>query len=324
MIKCIGCGATLQNQNENQEGYTKDLEKDYCQRCFQIIHYNKYQYINKDNKYYLDIINKIDKTNDLVLLVTDFLNTESLNEIKINNDVILVLAKRDLIPYNINENKILSNIKTKLNIVSKIAICAKNNYNLDELMNQINKHKKTKNVYIIGYTNAGKSTLINKIIKNYGNNNHKITTSILPSTTLDLIETKINDDLTIIDTPGLLDKGSIILNSEPKQINKILPKSEIKPKIIQAKVDQTIIIENLIRLDVKQGTNLIFYMSNQLELNRYYKNVDTLKEYKKENLIIEKNHDLVIKGLGFIKITKPAQITIYTNNVNYSVRASIL
>ena len=37
-----------------------------------------------------------------------------------------------------------------------------------------------------------------------------ITVSNLPSTTLDLIENKINDELTLIDTPGLLDNGSMI------------------------------------------------------------------------------------------------------------------
>ena len=55
----------------------------------------------------------------------------------------------------------------------------------------IMKYKKSNNVYVIGYTNAGKSTLVNKFLKNYGSYNGEITVSNLPSTTLDLIENKV-------------------------------------------------------------------------------------------------------------------------------------
>ena len=83
MTKCKGCGAVLQNVDENIEGYVKDLEKELCERCFKIRHYNEYRFIGKDNNYYLNIINKINKINDLVVIVTDFLNTESIKEINI-------------------------------------------------------------------------------------------------------------------------------------------------------------------------------------------------------------------------------------------------
>jgi len=325
MIKCKGCGAILQNENPNKEGYVRNLEKDLCERCFKIRHYNEYRFVDKDNNYYLNIIDKINKTNDLVLIVTDFLNTESIKEININNPVILVLTKQDLIPRHIDENKILNNITSNLNIVSKLVVGAKNNYNLDSLFNKINKYKKSNNVYIIGYTNAGKSTLINKMIKNYSESNEQITTSILPSTTLDLIDIRINNALNLIDTPGLLDDGSIILNIKKDTLNKIIPKKEIKPAVIQIKINQTIIIDNLIRLDVKAGTNLIFYISNNLKLERVYKKTDKLKEKKQYNINLKANHDLVIKGLGFIKTTKDTNITLYLDeNIKFINRQSLI
>ena len=58
-------------------GYTKEL-KPICERCFRIKNYSEYKFIDKDNKYYIDILNSIEKTNDLVLLVTDFLNADLL------------------------------------------------------------------------------------------------------------------------------------------------------------------------------------------------------------------------------------------------------
>ncbi len=325
MTKCIGCGATLQNEDKNKEGYVKDLTKNLCERCFRIRHYNDYKFVDKDNNYYLNIIKKIEKTGDLVILVTDFLNIESLNELNIKNPVLLVLAKRDLIPRHLDENKLLSKIKTNLNIIDKVVVCSKNNYNLDLLYSKIDKYKQSKNVYVIGYTNAGKSTLINKLIKNYGVNKTEITTSILPSTTLDLIEVKIDEDLTIIDTPGLLDEGSIILDAKSDLLNKILPKKELKPAVIQVKVDQTIIVGNIFRMDVTKGTNLVFYISNDLKLDRYYKPIDKLENLKCHNLEVKENQDIVIKGLGFIKSTKSCKIKLYIKeNVKVSIRKGVI
>ena len=131
MTKCQGCGAVLQNKNPQKEGYVRDLAKSLCERCFKIRNYNEYQFFDKDNNYYLDIIKKIERSKDLVLLVTDFLNTDSLLELNIHNPVILVLTKRDLIPRSLYEDKLLSNIKTNLNIVDKVIVSSKNNYNFD-------------------------------------------------------------------------------------------------------------------------------------------------------------------------------------------------
>ena len=323
MKKCDGCGSILQNEKPTSEGYVADLSKNLCERCFRIRHYNEYRKINKDNRYYLDIINKIEKTDDLVVLVTDFLNLDLLIDIK--NPVILVLAKRDLIPRSIDEQKLLSSIKSNLNIVAKIVVCSKTNYNLDLLYEQINKHKKSNNVYVIGYTNASKSTLINKIIKNYSAKEKYITTSNLPSTTLDLIENKINDNLVIIDTPGLLDTGSIILTADEKLLKKITPKKEIKPVTIQVKTKQSIIIENILRMDVENETNLVFYLSNDLKIERYYKDSNKLCTLKKHQISVEKGNDIVIKGLGFIKVTHNTNIILYLDeNIKYMVRQSII
>ena len=325
MTKCLGCGAILQNKNPDTEGYVSDLSKELCERCFKIRNYNEYKYIDKNNEYYLEIIRKIDKTKDLVLLVTDFLNIDLIKEIKIKNPIILVLSKRDLIPRNLDENKLLNNIKTNLNIVSKEIVCSKNNYNLDSLFDKINKFKTSKNVYVVGYTNAGKSTLINTFIKNYSDNKKEITTSILPSTTLDLINIKINDNLNIIDTPGLLDKGSIILNQNKDILKRIIPKKEIKPSVIQVKLDQTIIVNNLFRLDINKNSNLVFYMSNDLKIERIYKETSKLSNLKQHHLNIKKNSDLVIKGLGFIKFTTDSLTTLYLDEkVKFIIRKSII
>lgn len=319
MNKCIGCGAHLQNTDKNKEGYTKDLTKKYCERCFRISHYNEYSFKDKDG---LDYLEEINKTKDLVILLCDFLNTDFTN-LKIDNPILLVLAKRDIIPRSLDETKLLDMITPNLNIVDKITICSKNNYNLDKLYTKINKHKKSQNAYIIGFTSAGKSTLINKIAQNYGEGAN-LTTSILPSTTLDKVTVKINETLTLIDTPGLLDKGSYILNKSKDILNQIMPKKEIKPVVIQAKIPQTILTP-LFRIDISKKTNLIFYMSNNIKIDRIYKETNKLLNKNPQTLQVKKDHDLVIKGVGFIKFTCDSKITLYLpKEVDYNIRKSII
>ena len=324
MNKCIGCGVILQDTNKDKEGYTPNLNNNLCERCFKIRHYNEYKYIDKDNAYYKQILKQIEKENNLVLLVTDFLNLEHLNTLNITSNIILVISKRDIISRNIDETKLLDNIKLNLNIKEKLIIGTKNNYHLDELYNAIMKYKTSNKVYVIGYTNAGKSTLINSFIKNYGNNENFITTSNLPSTTLDLIENKINENLILIDTPGLLDEGSVF-DIYHNSLNKIIPKKEIRPINIQVKIPQTIYIDDIAKIYIEQNNSLIFYMSNDLNIRRVYKKLiknDNLKEY---TLNINSKEDLIIKGLGFIRFSKKSTIKLYLKeNVKYVIRKSIL
>jgi len=331
MNKCIGCGLKLQSTDETKEGYIRpsNVERSQlCERCFRIQNYNEYQVVDKTNKDFVKIFKKVDKSKDLVLLVVDLLNIGELERLGeyIHNDIILVLTKRDLVPKRIYEEKLLNYFDSlPLNIVDKIIISSKNNYHLDELMELVFEHKKSKNVYVVGITNAGKSTLINKIIYNYSILDSKITTSILPSTTLDTIEVPISEDLIFIDTPGLLVEQSIVDKVDPETLRKIVPKTELKPTIFQVKSDQIFLVDNLIRLEVKEDNNIVFYISNNLPIMRYYKDNEKLKDLVKHELTISEVEDIVIEGLGFIKVMKPATIILYTlDNVGVYTRKSFL
>lgn len=320
MTRCIGCGAILQDVYPNEEGYTKDLSNELCERCFNIKHYNKY--VRVKDKDYTQIIKEIDLKKDLIILVTDFLNLYNLDDLKVDSPVILVVTKADLLPRSINKEGLLKRIKCKLNVVSKILISSKNNFNLDLLYSEILKYKKTNNVYVIGYTNAGKSTLVNKMLKNYGNIVGEITTSNLPSTTLDLISNKVNDELTLIDTPGLLDSGSLVLLSSKELLKKITPKKEIRPISYQVKGKQYLLFEDFMRLDL-EDTNIICYMSNDIEIRRVYKDRESI--LKRYDFKIGINQDLVIKGLGFITFKKNCDVTLWlTKECKYLIRDTII
>lgn len=312
--KCLGCGALLQYYNNSLEGFIDESKYEtatICERCFRIRNYGDYKCVIKDNNTFIDIIKKID-SKDLVVLVMDLFNLpENLKVFteNIKNPILLVLTKRDILPKIIYEERLLEYVNNyKLNYKDKIIVSSNKNYNFDNLLNKINDYKTSDKVHVIGFTNAGKSTLINKLLYNYSDNVVNITTSMLPSTTLNSIEIKFNDNMTIIDTPGLLQDGSIEDYVDVKTLKKIVPKKEIRPITYQVKQQQWIYVEDLLKLSLKDN-NITMFISNQLKIDRLFKNKENINLNEIE-INVKKNEDLVITGLGFIKFTKDETIKV--------------
>ena len=307
MNKCQGCGVLCENT--------------LCERCFRIKHYNDYKVITKTNNDFIPILENISKSNDLVLLVVDLFNIGDLSLIRkyLKNDILLVLTKRDLLPKSVSFDK-LFDYDYGIDYIDKIIISSNKNYNFDELLDKINKYKKSNNVYIVGFTNAGKSTMINKLIYNYSDSKTEITTSPLPSTTLNTIEINLGD-LTLIDTPGLLSEGDIANYVSGEELKKIIPKKEIKPITYQIKGFQTIVVDDYLLIEAND-IDLTFYVSNNLKIERYYKKINT---NLKKNVIEVNHNDIVVKGLCFIKTNKKSILNVYTlDKVSVFTRRSII
>lgn len=323
MNKCIGCGITLQNESKELDGYTSNLENKLCQRCFNIKNYNKLEISNKSNMEFIETIKNIGKTNDLVVLVIDSLDINSKIDEIVNylNKYIVVFTKKDLLPKYVYDEKII-NYKNYEEL-DKILVSSNKNSNLDELYEMINKYKTSNKIYFVGMTNSGKSTLINKLIYNYSDNDSVITTSIVPSTTLNMIEIKLNDELTLFDTPGLLDDKSILNKVDLKQLKKIVPNKQLKPITLQIKKDTTILLSDLVVINVKKGNSLTFYISNSIDIKRVYKKYET--DLKKQTINVANNEDVVINGLGFIKVRSKCELEIFTfDGVQINTRKAII
>ena len=329
---CIGCGVKLQDENMTLEGYTSNIENDICSRCFRMKNYGEYQIVTKSNDEYIEILKEVDKTKDLVLYIVDALNFgEDVASIRqyISNNMILVLNKRDVLPKSVKDSKLIAYLeKLDLDFKDIIVVSCQNNYHIDELMAMIKKYKSSKNLYVFGNTNVGKSSLINKLIKNYSEYEGELTISPMPSTTLNKISIKLSDDLTIIDTPGLVNRGNIINYVDNNLLKKINPKKEIKPKTYQIKKGQCLVIGDLFRIDYVEGEKNSFtlYVSNDLKVKRYNMNKCTLlKDRPKTTYEIGYHKDLVIDGLGFIKIVSKASVDVYVDiNVNVFERDSVI
>ncbi len=305
--KCVGCGIETTNT--------------LCERCFRIRNYNEYKKVDIDYQEFLNNLSSINK-DDLVVLVVDLMNIPaSFNDIKdkLNNKVILALNKFDLMPTNNEERYIKYFDRYNLNIIDTFCVSSKNNYNIDSLYECI-KDNVINNVYFIGYTNSGKSSLINKLIYNYSNNDTVITTSYLANTTLDLIKISL-DKFTIIDTPGIISDNGI--NSLSDNILKKLSKSKrIKPITYQIKGIQYIYIEDIIELIVSDNDITIYTPSN-IDVNRYYKEkkINVNNTYK---FNIDKTCDIVIPNIGFIKVKSGCVIINSNSYIDVYVREPLI
>lgn len=316
---CSGCGILMQDDNILELGFTTSLNNDMCMRCFRLKNYGEYESVSSSKVDYESIIEGINKTNDLVLYVVDILNLpNNLQDVRemVTNDCILVLNKRDLLPLSVKDEKILEYLNNlHLGYDDIVIVSSEKNINMDLLLKKVEKLKTSNNVYVIGYTNAGKSSLINKFIKNYGDGDTKLTIAPLPSTTLDKIIIPINDDITLIDTPGIIDKDNVINFVDSKMYKKLNSKKEIKPKTYQLSKNESLLVGDLMRIDYVEGdrNSLTFYIPNEIKIRRCRFKSNNLKNQAIRNLEVDYYHDVVIRGLGFIKIVAKCKINIYLN-----------
>ena len=188
----------------------------------------------------------------------------------------------------------------------------------------INQYKQSNNVYVVGYTNAGKSTLINKLLYNYSDSNIEITTSFLPSTTLDMIEIELDETLTLIDTPGLLEEGNILNLVLGQELKHIVPNKEIKPITYQIKGKQYIVIDKYAYVECLDATNVTLFFSSNLKIERIFTPRKT-SGFSKKDLFIKAGEDVLISGLGFIKVSKTCHMNIFTyEGVDILIRDSLI
>lgn len=299
MTKCKGCGITLQTENKNDVGYTPDIKNELCERCFKLKNYNVLTNagVKIDNEKLIEKINKLDV---FVFFLTDFINLDnSVIEYykKIKSKKVMILTKADIIPRNIKYNKLIENIKDLYEIREDIILTSsKKKLNISTITNLCLENK---NVIFVGFTNAGKSSLINSLTGS------DITVSNSQNTTQELIKLNVHG-VTIYDAPGLMDD----VNREN------IPKSSINPRSYQLPSKHYLSI-NGIKLNIKENSNFTIYVGNEVEILRRkeHENVEC-------NIIVPKNSDVVLKGLGFIKFSNTTLISLSSSD--YEIRPSII
>ncbi|MDH9150245.1 ribosome biogenesis GTPase YqeH [Streptococcus infantis] len=351
-ILCIGCGATIQTTDKTGIGFTPQsaLEKGletgevYCQRCFRLRHYNEITDMQLTDDDFLKLLHEVGDSDALVVNVIDIFDFNGsvipgLPRFVSGNDVLLVGNKKDILPKSVKPGKISQWLMERaheegLRPVDVVLTSAQNKHAIKEVIDKIEHYRKGRDVYVVGVTNVGKSTLINAIIQEVTGDQNVITTSRFPGTTLDKIEIPLDDGSYIYDTPGIIHRHQMAHYLTAKNLKYVSPKKEIKPKTYQLNPEQTLFLGGLGRFDFiageKQGFTAFF--DNELKLHRtklegasdfYDKHLGTLltppNNKEKEDFpklvqhvfTIKDKTDLVISGLGWIRVTGTAKVAVW-------------
>ena len=300
--KCIGCGIMMQSEDENALGYTPNLKNDYCKRCFRLKNYGEKKEKEQINEQ--KILHKVNQSSGLAFFLIDFLNINKktihlFNQIKIPK--VLIISKSDTLRKEMKPEKIKLWLKKVYHITDQILfISSKSTFKSNNIFKTMEEYH-VKTAFIMGITNAGKSTFLNKLLKE-NNIKKEIVTSNKPNTTLDFIKIKIGE-FTIFDTPGFSYENDNL---------KIITK-EMKPISYVLKANTTLVINN-IRLYFERENKVTFYGTTSLK--REYQ-----KEKEKYSLNIPKNNDIVLPGIGFLNIKE--ECLVLTNKKDLEIRLDI-
>ncbi|WP_313798203.1 ribosome biogenesis GTPase YqeH [Cytobacillus sp.] len=361
---CIGCGVKIQTEDRDAIGYapTSALEKEevICQRCFRLKHYNEVQDVHLTDDDFLKILNEIGKSDALIVKIVDIFDFNGswlpgLHRFVGNNKILLVGNKVDLLPKSVKANKLINWMKQEakelgLRPEEVFLVSAAKGQFINEVAQAIDEYREGKDVYVVGCTNVGKSTFINRILKEVTGEGDVITTSHFPGTTLDIIEIPLSDGKALVDTPGIINHHQMAHYVDKRDLKVITPKKEIKPKVYQLNEGQTLFFGGLARFDYLSGgrRSFVCHFSNEINIHRtklekadeLYRNhagelltpprmddMGTFPELVKHEFTIrEGKTDIVFSGLGWITINDPgAKVAAYVpKGVHALVRKSLI
>jgi len=208
---CPGCGVLLQTQDPDGPGYLPDQDMKVCQRCFRLTHYNDALHVTVSTQDYVRMLSDLETKRALILLMVDLLDFPSslfpnLSQLLSHRSVVLIVGnKADLLSdsekgelwskyseFLLKEAKHSSLQGCKIKGVHFIS--AKTGQGMDKLIDYIMKDWGNRgDVYLLGCTNVGKSSLFNQLMKHICGSDKldhtsPATISRWPGTTLNLLK----------------------------------------------------------------------------------------------------------------------------------------
>ncbi|WP_404453100.1 ribosome biogenesis GTPase YqeH [Virgibacillus necropolis] len=363
-LYCQGCGTAIQTTTPDEVGFTPksalNKETILCQRCFKLKHYNEIQDISVTDDDFLKMVSQIRDVEGLVVHLIDIFDVngsmiQSLARIIGDKPIILVGNKVDLLPKSTNKQKLINWLKKSakdagIKVKDVFLISSIKGHGIEELTEAIDSTRNNQDVYVVGTTNVGKSTFINRLIQQTSGDKNVITTSYFPGTTLGFIEIPLDDNSVLIDTPGIVNKQQMVHYVSKSDLKIITPSKEIKPRVFQLNNQQTLFFGGLGRIDFLKGDKQSFvcYFSNHLSIHRTkLDNADKLyddhvgellsppDEVTREKLpelvqstfrIKEEKMDIVFPGLGWVMIPE-VNTTVVVHSpktVAVSIRPSLI
>lgn len=342
--RCIGCGGLLQNTDSTQAFYTpKALDLDlpiYCERCYKIRHYGRVKPSFVSEDVILDTLYQIKKRPGVMILIADALDFYGsihpfFRELSHQKRTLLVVNKIDLMPKSIKHSHLKSMYLNKaksydLNVDECLLVSALKKTEVDTLLEKMFHIAKGQDLYLMGLTNVGKSSLLNALLESKNFAKNQITTSLSPHITQGLIPFRIGHH-TLYDTPGLEHAQSYRHYLYNDSLKRIIPMKEIKPRTFQHLSHQAFYFGGLAMLLFKDvmGSMTVYMAStipvhhnqSKYALDFYHQKVtgflnppstyDTVEPLEKTEFVLNAETSLIFPGLGFVELRNIKEVTVF-------------
>ena len=354
VLRCYHCGAILQCENENEKGYiipeslhrATPIQIIYCDRCFETMKaFNNSELEQKVDQEVLKILDDAYATDALIIWVVDLfsfngtLNSEIAKKVKKLN-VIVVGNKRDLFPANVKEESLVEYLVETFNAYgikpkSVRLLGAANKIDSKELIDSMNAARKGHDVYMIGNSTSGKTSIINRAMKGFENKtSRQIKTITYPGTSVNVLEIPLSRSSFFYELPGISQTTSATGKLEKDVIRQIVPKKAVKVVTRSMSAGDALMVGSLAACEVIKGkaTNYRFYSAEGVETRKVqskklddYINENNIRRFARpvsERLVSfldydmfeyamendKKWHDIAIEGLGWLSFIAQGQM----------------
>lgn len=354
VLRCYHCGAILQCENENEKGYiipeslhrATPIQIIYCDRCFETMKaFNNSELEQKVDQEVLKILDDAYATDALIIWVVDLfsfngtLNSEIAKKVKKLN-VIVVGNKRDLFPANVKEESLVEYLVETFNAYgikpkSVRLLGATNKIDSKELIDSMNAARKGHDVYMIGNSTSGKTSIINRAMKGFENKtSRQIKTITYPGTSVNVLEIPLSRSSFFYELPGISQTTSATGKLEKDVIRQIVPKKAVKVVTRSMSAGDALMVGSLAAFEVIKGkaTNYRFYSAEGVETRKVqskklddYINENNIRRFARpvsERLVSfldydmfeyamendKKWHDIAIEGLGWLSFIAQGQM----------------
>lgn len=287
VLRCYKCGAILQDENPDEKGYiTSEILNNHksevlmCNDCFNKLIFKPGPVLDEIDEDFYSIIDDARATDSLVVLVLDLFSFEGFASERFRNsidssNVIVVGNKRDLLPKEIDDEVLKEHIKHRLrktcnlNVQEVILTSSIENYNIDLLLERINALRARHDVYILGFPNSGKTSLVNCLLKHYQNKTTRVISTIdYPGTKIRVFEVPLDRTSNLYDIPGMSSHNSVQDVVEPTIVNQLLFKKPISIKSATLMQGNAVAFGGLAKIELIKGpkTNIKMFVSEKIEL----------------------------------------------------------
>ena len=303
VLRCNSCGVVLQSDNANLPGFIpSDLLKEnsdrviYCNDCYRDLQINIGKSSHQIDDDTLKVLEDAVASDALVCYVIDLfsfngtINQALANKIK-NNEVLVIGNKRDLFSPNVKDASLKAFLKERfqevgIKPVNVILVSATKNYNIHDFTKEVIKRRKRHDVYLIGSSLSGKSSIIDALLTVFKNtSNREIRSEIYPDTRIKILSIPFDNSSTLYEIPGFVSDDSVQNLVEKDVAKLIIPKKTIKVEKKKISKGETLLLGGLAFFSLVDGVSstINVYTSENVELKKV--NSGKVVEFFKINLI---------------------------------------